>query len=153
MTLDFTILKDLNPTRILFLDTHTKSPVSPTLHIKFPDFKKEYSTPIQYGEINILNTQRMGYTDSIIEFQDGTYEFTFEINNKSCIEKKKIFITTQAYSKLNEALKNFDYTNKDLLEKFNKINLYLQASEAVVCINSQQAEALYKQADNLLKCF
>lgn len=154
MELDFTIIKDINPRRILFLDTsfYNKAPISPKLHIKFPNFNKEYITPVQYSEINILNTERLGFTDCAIDFQDGVYTFTYEVNNRDCELTKKIFITTQAYNKLNTMLQNIDVNNKETLEKYNKINLYLHAAESLVCTNETQAEALYKQAENLLKC-
>ena len=155
MILDYLLIKQLEPKRMLFLDVseHKNVPLSPTLYIKFPGFKKEYSVSIDYSSVNILNTSVLKFTTGNIEFEDGVYEFRYEINNGKCEVRRKEFITTQAYAKLNEALKNFDFTNKDLLDKFMKISLYLQGAESVVCTNSQQAEALYKQADNLLKCF
>jgi len=153
-TLDFILIKDLNPNRILFLDTsdYSSTPISPTLHVKFPDFNKEYSTPIQFGQVNIINTARLKFSESITEFPDGPYHLTFEVNNKQCRESKCVFITTKAYSQLSEMLTEIDYTNKDLLEIINKINLYLQGAESVVNSNETQAIELYKQATNLLKC-
>lgn len=151
--LDFTILKDLSSSRILFLDTsdYSSSPVSPTLHIKFPDFKKEYSTPIRFGEINIINTSMLKFSEYNVDFQDGIYDMTYEINNKKCLVNKKIFITASAFSCLESMLEDSTSYNKDLLDKFNKINLYLHGAEASVD-NEKQALALYKQANDLLKC-
>lgn len=162
MELDFTILYNnnkccLNAKNIVFSDVsvYNNAPISPKLHIKFPDFEKEYSTSIQYGAINILTTERLGFSDCAIEFPDGVYTFTFEVNNKKCILKKKVYITTQAQIKLVNFINSLqlsDYNNKETLERINKINLYLHAAESGVCENQQQAEALYKQAENLLKC-
>lgn len=153
--LSFTILEDLSVTRLLFLDTsdYSATPISPTLHVKFPDFKKIHSTPIQFGQINIINTLRLKYVDCVTDFPDGVYEFTFETGNKSCVVESAYFRTTSAWKKLDAALQNFDFNNKDLLEKFNKINLYLRGAEAVVHVNQLQAQQLYKEAINLLNCF
>lgn len=152
MNIDFTLIKDLNPNRILFLDVseYESSPISPTLHIKFPDFVKEYKTPIKFGELNILNTKMLQYANSNLEFPDGMYTFTFEIDNYYCQEKKNVFITTKAYSDLHEMLKTVEWDNKSVLEKINKINLYLQGAESVSDVS--QANALYKQALTLLNC-
>lgn len=152
--LDFKIENDLNPNRLIFKDLseYSDTPVSPTLHIKFPDFKKEYTTPIEFGTYNILNTERLGYTDCVTEFPDGVYELRFEINGGNCVIKKKVYVINQLLSKLEIALRNFDYSNKDLLEKYDKINLFLHGSQAVVCLNENQADGLYKQANEILKC-
>lgn len=154
-TLDFLILKDLNPKRILFQDLseYGNEPISPTLHIKFPDFDKIYSTPIEYGTLNILNTKRLGFTDCIVEFSDGVYEITLEVNNKKCELKRKVFIMTQALELLDKKLENVNYTNKETLEKYAKIQLFLHGATSNVCENTTQAEALYKQAFELIKCF
>ena len=155
MTLDFEVYNSLNSKIIRFEDTsvYDVAPISPTLHIKFPDFKKIYSTPIAFGSINFINTAMLAFSEYSTEFADGIYEFVFEVNNRKCEVKKKVFITAQAYSKLNKMLEkvSYDNYNKDLLEKFYKISLYLQGAEASVC-DEQKASALYKQADNLLKC-
>lgn len=154
MKLDYTIIKDLNPKRIIFLDAseYNTAPISPTLHVKFPDFDKIYSTPIQFGEINILNTSRLQFADCNIEFQDGPYCFNFETNNKSCEYKRKEYITTQAYAELDELLNGADLTNKNLLEKITKIWIYLQGAESTVNTDENAAHQLYKQALNLLNC-
>lgn len=154
-TLDYTIIEDLDSKRILFLDTsnYSSSPISPTLHIKFPGFQKEYSTPIRFGEINIINTSMLKFSQYPTEFSDGVYEFRFEINNGKCEVKRKEFITTEAYYKLNKMLSEKDENefNKYLLDKYYKINLYLHGAKASVC-DEQKALSLYKQAENLLKC-
>lgn len=155
--LDFKIWDDINPNRILFSDLseYKVAPVSPKLHIKFPNFEEEFSTPVQSSGINILNTERLKFTDCVIEFQDGVYTFTLENNNRENELKRKVFITTQAEKKLSEwinSLQLSDYNNKEILEKFNKINLYLQGAKIGVCSNQAQSEALYKQAEILLKC-
>lgn len=152
--LKFTIIEDLDTSRLLFLDTsdYSVAPVSPTLHIKFPDIKKIYSTPIQYGQINILNTKRIGWSESITEFPDGVYQLEFEIDNKRCSVSTAYFRTTKAWNMLDNALNTKDY-NKDLLEKFNKINLYLKGAESTVKTDGFQAQQLYKQAIDLLNCF
>ena len=152
-TLDFVILKDLNPNRILFLDVseYEQKPISPRLSIRFPDFKQIYKTLIEPGTVNILNTVRLKFSDCITEFPDGPYCFTYEIN-EGCSLIKNVFITTKAHSVLDEMMSTMDYDNKNLLEKINKINLYLQGAESVINTNEEQAQELYKQALKLLNC-
>lgn len=152
--LDFIILKDLTPQRILFFDASDygeELPTAPRLHVKFPDFKKLYSTDISFSEINILTTKRLGFADHNLEFQDGIYDFTFETDGGKCEVQKSVYITTQAYKMLDDMLRNATSYNKDLLERYNKINLYLQGAEANVC-NELQAKSLYDEALNLLNC-
>lgn len=154
-SLDFTILEDLSVKRLLFLDTsiYKNTPISPTLHVKFPDFKKIYTTPIQFGQINILNTERLGYSDCPMEFPDGVYELLFETNNGTCQDKKIYFRTTRAWKIVDEILNTADFDNKDLLDKFNKINLYLRGAESAVKTDVRQAQEYYKEATNILNCF
>lgn len=152
MILDYVLLQDLEPQRILFLDVseYASPPISPTLTVKFPDFKKVFSTPIEFGTINIINTKRLGFSEAHVDFPDGIYEFTF--SNATCEEKRKEFIITQALKKFTKIYDNFDPDNKDLLDKINKINLYLHGAKNEVNRNESQAEAYYKQATALLKC-
>lgn len=155
--LSFSILNDLDTSRLLFLDTsdYGSLPTNPTVNIKFPDFEKRiYSSKIQFGEINVLNTVKLGYTDCITEFPDGIYEIEFELPTANCKISQTIFRTTKAWKLLDEVLQTADYfNNKDLLEKFNKINLYLHGAESVVKVNKYQSQQLYKEANVLLKCF
>jgi hypothetical protein len=153
--LSFSVLEDLNVSRLLFLDTsdYSSIPVSPTLHVKFPDFKKIYTIPINFGQINIINTAGLKYSDCLMEFPDGVYELTYEVNNESCKIKNIYFRTTKAWKKLDEVLRSADFSNKELLDKFNRINLYLRGAESVVSEDQTQAQELYKEADNLLNCF
>lgn len=154
--LSFSILQDLNTSRLLFLDTsvYTSDPISPKLFITFPDFNKVYSVNINSQSINILNTQLLGYTNGISEFPDGVYKIKYQIGETGdeCIIENSFFRTTKAWNKLDILLQQ-EETNKDLLEKFNKINLYLRAAESLVCTNPYQAQQLYKQADNILNCY
>lgn len=151
--LDFSILENLDVQRMLFLDTseYTKNPALSRVSVKFPDFKKIYTTNINFNEINILNTARLKYSDCIIDFPDGVYEISYSIEN--CEISKTIFRTTKAWNKLRDLLKTADYNNKYLLETFNKINLYLHGAEAIVESNSTQAQELYKQAMSLISCY
>lgn len=152
--LSFQIQKDLNPERLLFVDTseYTSSPVSPTLHIKFPDLTKIYTTPIQHSELNILNTARIGLTDCITKFPDGPYCFNFEVDNKRCEVDQKEYITTQARKKLSILLDNIDYSNSTLLDKVVKIWIYLHGAESKVKSDQKTAQELYKQALKLIDC-
>lgn len=141
----------------MFLDTSVYQEdvdiVSPTLYVKFPDFEKEYSVAVEPG-INILNTSRLAYTQCIAEFPDGVYCLRFEINNGDCSVTERYYRATSAWKRLDEILESNDWTNnKDFLEKFNKIQLYLRGAESVVKSNPQQAQQLYKQATEILNCF
>lgn len=152
--ISFSVLQDLDPGRMLIVDTSIygdeKIPFSPTLEVKFPDFKKIYKTEIEYSNINILNTARLGYTDCAIDFPDGIYELKYTASN--CSATQTIFRTVKAWNRLNILLQNADYNNKYLLNTFNKINLYLHGAESMVDVNQYQAQQLYKQAINLLNC-
>lgn len=153
-SLDFYIFNQLNPKRILFWDTssYSKTPTDVILSIKFPDFKKEYSMPIQFGTTTSINTAAIGFTDCVVDFPDGIYEFTLAANNGTCVRKEKVYIITQALVKLDKMVQDVNLSNKDLLEKHAKINLFLHGAQANVCVNENQAEANYKQAWELLKC-
>ena len=152
--LKFEILESLDTEIMLFADysDYSSAPTSPTLELKFPNLKKLYTTPVKYGEITTINTARLGYTDCISQFPDGVYEAKFSIGG--CYICKKVYRVTEAFSKLELMLRDKSATefNKDLLEKFNKINLYLHGAMATVEIDETQANALYKQATSLLDC-
>lgn len=153
-SLDFYIPNQLNPKRIIFQDlsSYGKTPTDVILSVKIPDFKKEYSIPIQFGQTTVLNTALLGFTDCVTDFADGIYEFTLSANNGSCVLKEKVYIITSLLEKLNTMIQNVNLSNKELLERYNKINLFLHGAQANVCVNENQAEANYKMAYELLKC-
>lgn len=150
--LDFYLPPNLDPRRILFYDVseYKDVPSSVSLDVKFPDFTKIYNMPIQHSTLNKVNTAILGYTDCIIEFVDGIYEFEF--HTKNCSLKRKEYIMTQALKMLNEKIQNIDISNKELLEKYNKIQLFLHGAKVYAECNSTQADAHYKQALSLIKC-
>lgn len=152
MVLDFYFPPNIDPQRILFYDIseYKGVPSSVSLDVKFPDFSKVYSMPVQFSSLNKINTAVLGYTDCIIEFADGIYEFEFHV--KDCSLKRKEYIMTQALKMLDEKLRNIDISNKELLEKYNKIQLFLHGAKVWSECNSTQAEAHYKQALSLIKC-
>lgn len=153
MTLDFYISPNLSPDRILFQDISDYGgsvPSSVRLDVKFPDFSKIYSTPVQFSSLNKINTVMLGYTDCITEFTDGIYEFEF--HTKNCSLKRKEYIITQALKMLDEKLRNVDISNKEILEKYCKIQLFLHGAKVYAECASSQADAHYKQALSLIKC-
>lgn len=153
MTLDFYISPNLDPSRILFQDLSDYGDSVPSgvkLDVKFPDFTKIYSTPIQFSSLNKINTVMLKYTDCVVDFTDGIYEFEFHIKN--CSLKRKEYIMTQALKMLDEKIRNVDLSNKEILDKYCKIQLFLHGAKAHAECNSTQAEAHYKQALSLIKC-
>lgn len=152
--LNFEIITNLNSDIILFADysEYDGVPVAPTLYLKFPKLNKRYKTSISFGEFNFIDSVKLSYSSSRIKLPDGLYEAEYKVGND--ILKTKFYRITNALIKLDKLLKNttIDGFNKELLNKYNKINLYLHGAKSAACVNADQANSLYNQADNLLSC-
>ena len=140
LQLNYTIL-ECSPSSFLFVDEteYRTTPSNPVLTVKFPSLSKEYSCLIRPCEVNIINTKLLCYSTSCIDFPDGLYEITYSIEPNEYVQKTiKYLKTAQAKDKIKELLTEKDI-DKDLINQLYKLDVYLQAGEALADVDSDKA--------------
>lgn len=143
---EFEVLPLLNEKVIAILDVseYEEYPNIAELSIQFPNFKKEYSWPIEVGGITVLNTKILKQDNCVNLFPDGLYTITYKIDGEKI--EKKYFRTISAQIKLNKMLSDKDSN----FNTINKIYLYLRAAET--SCDENLSKEFYNIADKLLSC-
>lgn len=145
MTLDFSVLES-SVKNFIFVDDSTYDnirPDSPILEVSFPSISKGYEMAIRPGETNIVNTKSLCYSPENIAFPDGLYslKYSVEPNDKSFI-KKNYMRFTKAKEKLAELLLSTDIS-QETINKYYKLDVMMQASEALVDTKKEEAMDLF----------
>lgn len=118
--IDFEILPTSNSNVIVFLDEseYFEKPELPLLKILPPGYTKFFQVNINEGEVNVLNSHLIGYTnvlenDALQELPDGIWKFTYMICPYEYLQKTKYFLR---YNQLNEVITRI-YNNLELCEE------------------------------------
>lgn len=157
MTLDFSVLES-STKNFIFVDDSTYDnirPDSPMLEVGFPSISKPYAMAIIPGEINIVGTKIICYSTDNIEFPDGLYslKYSVEPNEKKFVEKRYMRFT-KAKEKLKELLLDKNIS-QETINKYYKLDLMMQSSEALVETDKEAALDLFNMAQkeiNKLSC-
>jgi hypothetical protein len=162
MTLDFSVLEsslrnDLleNPAKnFIFVDDSTYSdirPDSPLLEVGFPSLSKTYDMAIKPGEINIVNTKSICYSPENIDFPDGLYSLRYSVEpNDRKFVKKNYMRFTKAKAKIAELLLTKDLS-QETINKYYKLDIMMQSSEALVNTNKEEALDLFNMVQKEIK--
>lgn len=153
MTLDFSILESSSK-NFIFVDDSTYDnyrPDSPMLEVGFPSISKAYEMAIIPGEINIINTKNLCYSPENIEFPDGMYSLRYSVepNDRSFAEKKYMRFT-KAKEKIAELLLEGDIS-QETINKYYKLDIMMQASEALVDTKREEALDLFNMVQKEIK--
>lgn len=143
MILDFSILESSDK-HILFVDDSCydeMAPDSPTVKVWFPSLSAHYSALVRPGEINILNTKNLGYGKEVASMPDGIYTLEYEVNYALSVTKKHVKFS-RAKASLNKYLTENEL-NQDVINKMYKIDIMMQAAEAIVNIDKNAALDYY----------
>ncbi|MGL4976904.1 MAG: hypothetical protein ACRC5G_02710 [Cetobacterium sp.] len=149
--LNFTIL-DITPKSIIFIDEtcYDNKPSNCLLEVKFPS-SDIYSCQIIPKEVNLINTQLLGYTNCLIDFPDGVYEMSYSLSPNEFVKKtKKIIRFAKAKERLKNSLKDID-SNKELIKKLYDIDVFIQLAEAKIDIDCKSSMELFDLVQKEIK--
>ena len=147
--LDFSILQ-VSTKSMLFIDEsdYSSTPSLPLLEVKFPSISTVYSCYVIPNEVNCINTQKLGYHNSLIDFPDGLYEITYsnEPQNFKYVTKK-VMRLEKAKEKIKELLNTEDCTklDKETIDKLYKLDMYIQGAESLAQDNPVKALEYFNQ--------
>jgi hypothetical protein len=138
MKLDFSILS--TDKSLIFIDetVYTDKPSKPTVCVKFPSLSTLYSAVITPCEVSVLNTEKLCYSENMIDFPDGLYTITysFEPEEYNTITKK-IMKLDRAKNSIKSLLSK--ELSEELISKLYKIDIFIQSSEYLANIDSERS--------------
>ena len=143
MTLDFSILESSDK-HILFIDDSCYdevAPDNPIVKVWFPSISANYSALIRPGEINKLSTKNLGYSGEVASMPDGIYTLEYQVNYAPSVTKKHV-----KFSRAKELLNKYlieNELNQDVINKMYKIDIMMQAAEAIVNTDKDAALDYY----------
>lgn len=150
--LNFDIIEVINPQIFYFVDSSIydqESTLNTYIEVLFPDKKKPYKVNIDSGILNTLTTKHFE-KDCVSDFPDGIYKITMFSEDLDCSVTKYIFRNIKLLKRIDEELKDLDLTNKDVLNSYNKIAIYLHGTRIYVEENANLAKSMYKSAEEEL---